>query len=159
MSKSLRTTFALHTFGFVVIVVDADVVLPYAGTSGWSGTSTSRERAVNADRDGTTKNRQRLIITALRNAGADGLTWRELSGLTGWHHGTASGALSVLHKSGLISRLKDSRNRCKIYVSNDYVLDRVTESYGGKKPAIKAVENILCGCFCCSAILDRLEKM
>ena len=41
---------------------------PYAGTSGWSGSETSRDRAVSQDKDGTTKNRQsetmRLVLAS-----------------------------------------------------------------------------------------------
>lgn len=141
----------------MVIVVDA--VKPYAGTSGWSGTSTSRDRAVDADRKGDTKKRQLATLNALIDSGIAGLTWRELAAIYGWHHGTASGVLSVLHKAGLISRLSDSRNRCKIYVCNEYVLERATENHGRKNSAVQAVQDVLCGCYCCASILNRLENM
>lgn len=93
-------------------------ILPYAGTSGWSGSETSRQRALTQDRDGTTGKRQRETLRLLQQYGGAGLTWQQLSEMTGWHHGTASGALSVLHKAGKIARLKNvRRNRCAVYVA------------------------------------------
>ena len=89
-------------------------LLPYAGTSGWSGSDTSRARAVRADSDGTTSAHQRQAISSLSWRGSDGVTWRELADEYGWHHGTASGILSVLHKEGVIARLSTSRNRCTV---------------------------------------------
>lgn len=111
---------------------DADVSLPYNGTSGWSGTETSRERAVTADSNGETKSRQRAVIRHLYMSGERGITWKELSEMTGWHHGTASGALSVLHKEGKIARLTEKRGKCRIYVANQYINGRETDSQGRK---------------------------
>lgn len=105
--------------------------LPYAGTSGWSGTDTSRSRAVTADYSGETLDRQQIVIRFLANAGSLGMTWKDLSDATGWHHGTASGALSVLHRGEKICRLSDKRNRCKIYVLEEYVDGRITEPHRG----------------------------
>lgn len=91
--------------------------LPYAGTSGHSGSATSRERAIRNDKDGTTKTNQRVTLNYLLETGRLGLTWKELSMLTGWHHGTASGVLSVLHKEGSrVVRLVEKRGRSAIYV-------------------------------------------
>ena len=59
------------------------------------------------------------------------MTWKDLSEVTGWHHGTASGALSVLHKVDRICRLSESRNRCKIYVLEEFVNERATEAHRG----------------------------
>lgn len=98
-----------------------DTSLPYAGTSGWSGSDTSRERAERDDGDGTTSKRQRLTLTLLDSAGRSGLTWRELSRLTGWHHGQASGVLSVLHLDDRIVRLEERRGRCAVYTTRDHV--------------------------------------
>jgi hypothetical protein len=49
------------------------------------------------------------------------MTWKELAVETGWHHGTASGVLSVLHicKEGAIVRTYTTRNRCKVYVHQE----------------------------------------
>lgn len=107
-------------------------ILPYAGTSGWSGSSTSRERAVRADKDGATTERQSRVIGLLSSQGHFGLTWRELSDLTGWHHGSATGVLSVLHLSGRVDRLSETRHRCKVYVLPMFVNGRSTEAHGRK---------------------------
>lgn len=108
-------------------------VLPYAGTSGWSGSDTSKARAVTADRDGTTSARQLEAVSELHKSGFHGLTWKEISEITGWHHGQASGVLSVLHKEGRIARLAESRLRCKCYVLPEYVNGRETEPHGRVK--------------------------
>jgi hypothetical protein len=108
-------------------------VLPYNETSGWSGTETSRDRAISNDRNGTTKSNQERTLRALLDSGSDGLTWRELADLTNWHHGTASGVLSVLHKEGMIYRLKSKRNRCKVYVHPTYLNSRDYEVQGRKQ--------------------------
>lgn len=106
--------------------------LPYAGTSGWSGSSTSKARAITADRNGTTTARQRTVLNLADHLGLFGVTWKELADATGWHHGTASGALSVLHKDGHLARLAESRNRCRVYVLPEYVAGRPTEQHGRK---------------------------
>lgn len=103
---------------------DFQPILPYAGTSGWSGSETSRERAVELDRSGRTAKRQKDTLRHVLYSTKEGITWKELSDLTGWHHGTASGVLSVLHKAGKIERLRLTRNKCAIYVHPDYVLGR-----------------------------------
>lgn len=107
--------------------------LPYAGTSGHSGSETSRLRAVEADQSGTTADRQKRTLFFLERYGRQGLTWKELSTITAWHHGTASGVLSVLHKAGRIERLVERRNKCKIYVLKQYVNGRPYEKHGGKR--------------------------
>lgn len=102
---------------------------PYAGTSGWSGSATSLERAVAQDTDGTTSSRQKRTLELIAQHASYGLTWKELSELTGWHHGSASGVLSVLHKAGLIARLSgrlNTRLRCAIYVMPQYINQRET---------------------------------
>ena len=107
-------------------------LLPYAGTSGWSGSETSHARAVSADRNGTTSAHQRQALESLALALTRGRTWRELADEYGWHHGSASGVLSVLHKEGLVARLSTSRQRCKVYVLPDYIEGRETEKHGRK---------------------------
>lgn len=106
--------------------------LPYALTSGWSGSDTSRDRALEADKSGVTSYRQSAALFELYKAGGDGLTWRELGDAMGWHHGTASGCLSVLHLDGRIARLAEKRDRCKVYVHLDFVGGRDTEAHGRK---------------------------
>lgn len=107
--------------------------LPYNGTSGHSGTNTSRARALSADRSGKTALRQAQALNLLASRTTVGLTWKELSEYTGLHHGTASGVLSVLHKAGRIARLKESRNGCKVYVDLRCVNNRQVETQGRKK--------------------------
>lgn len=106
---------------------------PYAGTSGWSGSETSFERAINDDLSGTTSDRQIQAINELGWAGSIGLTWKELAQSLKLHHGQASGVLSVLHKTGIIERLTDRRNKCAIYVLPEYVDGRQTASHANTK--------------------------
>lgn len=107
--------------------------LPYAGTSGHSGSDTSKERAVESDRSGQTARRQAQTLKILQERQSQGLTWKELSEMTGLHHGSISGVLSVLHKSGRIARLKERRNRCKVYVELNSVRGRIVENHGRNK--------------------------
>jgi hypothetical protein len=113
---------------------DNVVALPYGGTrnpnSGFAGSETSRARAREADTSGLTGDRQRRAIIEITRSGARGLTWKELSDLTGWHHGNSSGVLSNLHKVGRIARLKEKRLRCKVYVLTDQAGDREVEAPG-----------------------------
>ncbi len=109
--------------------------LPYAGTSGWSGSETSRERAERDDYDGTTSARQSKVIFALANEGVFGMTVREVRAKFGWHHGQASGVLSVLHKVGAIDRLVERRDRCAVYVLPQFRLGRDAVSQGRKPRA------------------------
>jgi hypothetical protein len=62
-----------------------------------------------------------------------------LADICGWHHGQASGALSDLHKAGLIARLVERRNRCSVYVLPEHVGGRATAAHGRNKPAAATV--------------------
>lgn len=104
-------------------------LLPYAGTSGWSGSATSRERAEREDADGTTSDRQQNVLWLLHVRAREGITWKELADLRGWHHGQASGVLSVLHKEGRIVRLTERRHRCQVYVRPEFTDSRDTAPY------------------------------
>lgn len=108
------------------------VSLPYAGTSGWSGTDTSRQRAVTRDTNGDTAEVQTFVYRYLLWQRETGSTWKEIAEASGWHHGTVSGALSVLHKTGKIARLLETRARCRVYVLPPYIGDRETDSQGRK---------------------------
>ena len=99
---------------------------PYAGTSGWSGSQSSHDRAVDEDNDGTTKGRQNVTLRLIKASGTYGMTWKELAENIGWHHGQASGVLSVLHKEGLIERLVERRGKCAIYIGLNSVQGRKT---------------------------------
>lgn len=65
------------------------------------------------------------IVTASR---VDGVTSRELGKATKTHHGSASAALSNLHKSGTIVRLSLKRNGQSVYVLPKYAKNRPTVS-------------------------------
>ncbi len=94
--------------------------VPYNGTAGWSGTDTSQQRALDNIHSGREENNQQKALRLLKLRGTVGLTWKELSTETGWHHGTSSGILSVLHMSGAIVRTYTVRNRCKVYVHQNF---------------------------------------
>lgn len=117
--------------------------LPYAGTSGYSGTDTSEKRARTEDTMGITGKRQKETLSFLSEQHEFGATWKEIATQLGLHHGSASGVLSVLHLTGRIARLSDSRNHCKIYVLPEYVAGRKTEVHRGKKSAVHKCWN--CG--------------
>ena len=110
-------------------------LLPYAGTSGWSGSTASKARAITNDSDGTTAKRQIETLNLIIKTGTHGMTVAELRTVTGWHHGQASGVLSCLHKEEKIARLTESRDRCKVYCYPDFVSGRDIESHGRKPRA------------------------
>lgn len=99
-------------------------LLPYAGTSGWKGSEASRDRAFIDDANGTTSLRQRVALKRVWDQEFRGLTWKDLGEIENIHAGQSSGVLSVLHKEGLIVRLKERRNRCSIYVAPPFVNGR-----------------------------------
>ena len=107
--------------------------VPYNGTAGWSGTDTSKDRAMINLRTGKEYNNQQKALALLKDARANGLTWKELSDHTGMHHGTASGVLSVLHQAGAILRSIRVRNGCKIYYSIEYTDAIAHEPYKKKE--------------------------
>ena len=119
-----------------------DPSLPYAGTSGWSGSATSKDRATRDDADGTTTFRQSQIIHFLAGRGIQGATWKEAADHLGWHHGQVSGTLSVLHKVEKIDRLIERRNRCAVYVLPQFRMGRPSTAQG-RKTRRAAVEPIL----------------
>lgn len=111
-----------------------DPILPYSNpvpNSGWSGSDTSRDRAIERDSSGKTVTSQTKILTLVISSGYNGLTVAEARKvLPNDHHGTVSGTLSNLHKAGDIDRLKATRNKCKIYVAPSAVFGRPTEKQG-----------------------------
>jgi DNA-binding MarR family transcriptional regulator len=62
----------------------------------------------------------------LLHHGERGLTSRELAAHFGWHHGSSSSVLSLLHKRGLIARLEEQRDGQRVYVDLHYVNGRQT---------------------------------
>lgn len=77
------------------------------------------------------KDLQEEILHILHKAQEDGRTVAELRDLGDLgHHGSVSGALSMLHKDEQIARLRAARGGCKVYVALPYVADRETEQQG-----------------------------
>ena len=106
---------------------------PYAGSSGWSGSTASRQRAFDEDSNGTTSDRQARVLDYLYSIGKPGATWLDIASKFGWHHGQASGVLSVLHKTGEVARLKERRNKCSVYVVPEFIGERITSEHGRKR--------------------------
>jgi len=111
--------------------------LPYAGTEGYAGSETSRDRAMHDAVSGVASKRQRYVLIMASRAGEKGITVAELRD-TNLHHGRISGALSVLHKEGRLARLAEIRDRCKVYVLPEFVAGRKTEPHGVIHKADKA---------------------
>ena len=108
-----------------------DGVMPYGGTSGRGGSQASAEAREREDADGTTARRQREVVAFLDTTGPLGATWRDLAAHYHWHHGMATGALSNLHKAGVIARLATvQRVKCSVYVLPEHVGNRPTAAYG-----------------------------
>jgi len=107
----------------------SDAALPYAGTEGYAGSETSRQRALDDVVSGTASKRQRYILILATRAKEKGITVAELRDAS-LHHGRVSGALSVLHKVGKLARLTETRGRCKVYVLPEFVNGRPTEPHG-----------------------------
>jgi len=108
---------------------DGQGELPYEdhegeATAGWSGSDASHERASDEAVSGAASARQRKVIALLLGAGARGLTWHEIADRTGQHHGQVTGALSVLHKTNHIARLRQKRAGSSVYVHLSFVNDR-----------------------------------
>lgn len=100
-------------------------ITPYAGTSGWSGTAASEERARSRDADGKTLSVQSRVHTLVALGGMSGRTIAEIRDRApDEHHGTLSGALTALHKAGKILRLTEQRDRCSVYVCPQFLHDR-----------------------------------
>jgi hypothetical protein len=90
--------------------------LPYNGTAGYVPMQASRERAHREVNDGTLGTRLQAVLNLLEQRGIIGATWQEVAQSLGLHHGQASGALSTLHRMGLVFSLRDKRNKCHPYV-------------------------------------------
>ena len=112
-------------------------VTPYADrdgfTAGHAGDGASRDRAQGEVADGTVSRRQLATLDWLIHRKRVGSTWKELATEYGWHHGQASGVLSVLHKESRIACLTDRRDGCSIYVMPHYVDDRTTVEHRGTR--------------------------
>lgn len=102
-----------------------EALLPFAGSDGWSGTETSQKAA--ESHLVTAADKQIATLNLLREKKARGVTVVDLRNTIIPHHGTASRVLSVLHVSGKILRLKESRDGAKVYVLPEYQMTRVVE--------------------------------
>lgn len=110
--------------------------LPFAGTTGHSGSDTSKDRAESEAASGAAAARQHSILGLLEQAGPIGLTWKEIDIKMGRvpGHGSISGSLSSMHKEGLVSALKmDRRNGSGVYVLPKFVVGRITRPYNENK--------------------------
>ncbi|AWN03239.1 hypothetical protein PBI_APPA_58 [Microbacterium phage Appa] len=131
---------------------------PYAGTEGFSGTDTSRDRA--ETKAASAKRRQSDMLRYLRARGAHGATvvdvkagpfrgpkWDDETLLTPEfeHHGTASGTLSILHRAGAIARLTETRDKAHVYVLPEHIDGRPYERFVGnvEKAQIAALDGML----------------
>lgn len=113
---------------------------PYAGRSGSSGSAASHERADAEDESGVTTYRQTRVLALLDRAGPLGMNWVEIGKAENWHHGQATGVLSVLHREGRIARLRfGRRDRSSIYVLPEHVEGRETDRQG-RKPKVSVTE-------------------
>lgn len=81
--------------------------------------------------------RRQGILTILADAGPVGATYAEICDLTGQRGGPVTGALSNLHKEGLVCALRTgpefpqhTRNGCGIYVLPQHRLGRLTREQG-----------------------------
>lgn len=106
---------------------------PYAGTSGWSGSDTSRERQEREDATGITGWRSREVFKLIASAGEVGMTDKEVQSALRIGHGASSGTLTRLHKAEKIARLRDRRRGNEIYVLPRHVQDRTTSPYRPNK--------------------------
>lgn len=97
----------------------------YAGTTGHSGTDTSRAQAEDMPKHGRA---QAWVLRSAANLGEQGVTIVDLrSWFDDMHHGTLSSALTNLHRAGRLARLTEKRDRCHIYVLPEYAAGRATE--------------------------------
>lgn len=116
--------------------MDAELpITPYAGSSGWSGSSTSERRAAEEDASGVTAARQRAVLIHVSDCGEEGATWHEVADALGLHHGQVTSALSNLHRSGHLIRTSRVRGRSKVYMSASYGEVYANEAQGRKRSA------------------------
>lgn len=92
----------------------------FNGTGGFVDRPASRDRATEEAASGELSARQRDILRELIACGERGSTWNEMGQRLELHHGQVSGALSNLHKAGLVFTLREKRDKCHPYVHADY---------------------------------------
>lgn len=117
----------------------------YGETAGFVNIPASRDRAVDEARSGAFSDRASKILSVLIDA-PRGMTWRELGSILNLHHGQVSGALSNLHRSGLVFMLTSKRDRCHPYVhcsrrhlfADDERIDEPAQTRAGRRNQIVA---------------------
>lgn len=90
--------------------------LPYKQTAGYVERDASKVRALREAADGTLTTRLDSVLHHLSHCGTNGATWTEVAQALELHHGQASGALSTLHRMGLVFTLRSKRHLCHPYV-------------------------------------------
>lgn len=104
--------------------------MTYNGTGGHeAGSDTSQERAEQEAADGTLSKRLTDVLTRIEHGGVHGATWFEVAQSLDLHHGSASSALTILHRQGRIARTKRRRGRSKVYVTPHNALNDTLEPY------------------------------
>lgn len=88
-----------------------------------------QERAEWVEKIGTARKRQVQAFLAVYDAGRSGATQAEVG-----DHGWASGALTALHKGGVLVRTTDRRNNQEIYLFPRFAGDRPLVPYRPNKP-------------------------
>jgi hypothetical protein len=81
-----------------------------------------------------------IVRAELEAAGTRGLTYRDVCDIFATHHGTASSALSNLHRTGGAVRLQERRNRCSVYVTPENSAGRPTGPYRGRDAGVVRVD-------------------
>jgi len=94
------------------------------------GVEQSRQSVDGQAKEGILERRQRGILQFLADAGPMGMTALEIEKATGEGHGKVSGALSAMHREGMVVALKlDRRNGYGVYVLERNVQNRLTRDY------------------------------
>lgn len=119
---------------------DHQAVLPYNGKS-----RRSSEQQEKDDESGATTARQAATVQFVRDAGQEGVTSKDLREEFAWHHGQASGAMSVLHKAGLIVRLAKTRDHYGVYVVPENIAGRDVRRYqpaAGPSEPVEVIQHV-----------------
>jgi predicted transcriptional regulator len=96
-----------------------DSLFAYGDDGGFVNIPASRDRAKEEASSGVFSARALLILETLGKT-SHGFTWKELAEKLNLHHGQVSGALSNLHRKGLVFMLQEKRNRSHPYVHSDF---------------------------------------
>lgn len=115
------------------------------GTSGHAGGASSRERAEREDAAGITGKRSQEVLRVLIRRAHRGATSAEVEYSLGIGHGSASGTLTRLQRTGKAIRSTTRRNRQEIYFAADHFPADHTEApyrstrYSSKKMEAKGL--------------------